>query len=262
MSNINSFLKNVLGEDGLQACNRVNQKMPAMQTILAPRTILSWLTLAVRTNYDGEIPGVNQTYMSLSKHEQGISGIIISNGDSYEFANDDILDVASTLSVVLGVENLLIDPILKNTDISKLGKSIDMLVKARVISNNTVQEESSSEESKMDKVEEPGGAAAPKKPKKPEMPQVPVAVAPTMNKPMKTVSKSFELHIKKSQSEKMCPECGIRQFRADKFSGCMCFRSLAKTVSTKVVKDGYVLSLNKSSWDSETIQTLIASLEY
>lgn len=262
MSNIDNFLKSVLGEEGLQAFGRVSQKMPAMQNILAPRTILSWLTLAVRTNYDGQIPGIDNTYISLTKSDNGISGVVVSGGESYEFVNDDILDVASTLTMSMGINDISIDPLLKNTDISKLGKSIDTLVKARVILNNSSKEESSTEESKIDKVEEPGGAAAPKKPKQPEMPQVPQAVAPTMNKPMKTVSKSFELHIKKSQSEKLCPECGIKQFRADRFAGCMCFKFLAKTVSTKVVNDGYLLSLSKSAWDSETIQTLIASLEY
>jgi hypothetical protein len=112
------------------------------------------------------------------------------------------------------------------------------------------------------KIEMPGKAAAPKEPKEPQMPEVPVAVAPSTNKTTKPpMAKTVrELIVKKSDAEHACSECGLKQFRRDRFVGCMCFRALAKSVTTTPHAEGFILSLHRAQWDEDTIQTFVQAL--
>lgn len=263
MSNepITAFLKHVLGEDGQRAFERANSRIPMLEGALGPRTILSWLTTSVRVNYEGEIPGLNNSYISLEKSDQGFNGALTIGDDVHSFDNADILHVAAAVAVALGVEDAAINPLVKNTDISKLGKSIDLLVKARVIASaqiaKLVEESSSAEESEVEKQEMPGGAAVPKKPKEPEGPQAPQAVAPSTNANAKPPMAKKELVVKKSDTEYECSECGMKQFRAGRFTGCMCVRALAKNVKTIDAGDSYRLQI--SGLNPDDLQALFGA---
>jgi hypothetical protein len=259
------FLKHVLGEDGYKAFERANTRMPTLGPALAPRTIVSWLATAIRAQYEGEIPGLANSYISLQKHEEGLTGAVTIGDEVHSFEDADILHVAAAVAVALGVEDAGIDPIMKSTDISKLGKSIDLLVKARVITAAQLQklldeestEQSDCEESEIEKDEMPGKAAGPHEPKAPQAPQGPQAVAPSTNVKSKPPVMKKELVVKKSSAHNECPECGLPQFKGDTFVGCMCFRALAKSISSTSRGDNYVLSLSRSQWDDETIEALL-----
>ncbi len=49
------------------------------------------------------------------------------------------------------------------------------------------------------------------------------------------------LGLSKSEAALVCKRCGGRQFQGTKFRGCMCFASLAKSISVSAYRDGYVL---------------------
>lgn len=267
------FLKSVLGDDGAEALRKANQRVPTLGAALAPRTIISWLTTAIRINYEGEIPGLDNSYIALQKSAGGFTGAMTLGDELFKFEGSDLIDVAAAVGVALGLDGLRIDPMLKTTDLSKLGKSIDMLVKARIIAETAAKEieasreessEESGEESSVDGIEKdelPGHANPPKGPKEPEAPKPADPTAPSTNKraaPKPPGMAKKELVIKKS-ADHGCPECGLKQFKRNEFSGCMCFRALSKSVSTKVDGDYYVLTLNRSQWDDDAIQTLLSS---
>jgi hypothetical protein len=72
--------------------------------------------------------------------------------------------------------------------------------------------------------------------------------------------KSPSLKVTKAQSEVECPICGGKQFKADKFTGCICFRDLAKAVRVSVLEDGSYNLEFRSEWDQDSILTLLESL--
>jgi len=86
----------------------------------------------------------------------------------------------------------------------------------------------------------------PKAPKK-------LPLAPGMAKPAKT------LVVSKAQSERSCGLCGLPQFVAGSFKGCMCFRALAKSAKCTPNSDGFKLEF-KADWDEDALQTLLEAL--
>lgn len=257
------FLKQVLGEDGQKAFEKAETRVPTISAVLAPRAIVSWLSTAVRVHYEGIVPGLENSYITLQKSSNGFTGAITVGDTVHAFERADLLHVASAIALSLGLEGLQLDPRVKGTDISKLGKSIDLLVKARVIANSIEKDLVKNFASPVFKIELPGKAAAPKEPKEAEIPQAPMSIAPSTNKlkPNAGLAKTKELVIKKSEAGCACPECGLAQFRKDRFIGCICFRALAKSVTTKAIGDDYVLTLPRVTWDEDTIETLMQALK-
>jgi hypothetical protein len=253
----NNFLKTVLGEDGAEALHKANQRVPTLGTVLVPRTIVSWLSTAVRIRYEGEIPGIDNSYIALEKSEEGFTGAMTIGDVVHSFSNSDLLYVAASIGVALGIDDQPLHPMLKSTDLSKIGTSIDLLVKAKVVAQAIAEESSEESEEEIDKTETPGPAAAARGPKEPEAPKAPQVVAPSTNK-MKPPVQKKELVVKKSEAQHDCRECGLQQFRADRFAGCMCVRALAKSVKTQVIGDTYRLQVQGLS--AEDLQTLMLTL--
>lgn len=126
-----SFLRAVLGEEGASALQKASRRSQELEAAIAPRALLSWLTFAADNEYEGEIPGVEDTYMQICKTETGFTGQV-SIGDSFHsFEDESVYHVAASLAVAMGLDNEEFDPRLKDLDIARLGKSIDLLVKAR-----------------------------------------------------------------------------------------------------------------------------------
>jgi len=252
-----SFLKYVLGDDGHKAFENANHRLPTLGAALAPRTVISWLNTAVMSTYEGEIPGLTNSYITLNKSEDGtFSGAITVDDSVHSFTSADLLHVAAAVTLSLGLGDLQIDPQVKSTDISKLGKSIDMLVKARIVARTVFE----TLKKPMEKVETPGSAAAPKEPKGFQAPQPPTSVTPNTNQTVKPPMVKKELIIKKSEAHHECPECGLRQFRNDRFVGCLCLRFLSKNTTSIVTPDGdYRLKLGRE-WDQESVVILMDSL--
>lgn len=234
-----SFLKAVLGLDGALALRKARDRAPVLDSVLLPRTIVAWLGAAARLEYVGEIPGIANSQISLAKSEDGgLTGAITVGSDNYPFRQESLLYVAAALGVALGVDNSL-DPSLRGQDLSKLGKSIDLLVRGKLLTAFSA----------------PPAAEAP-------------SITLTTQKPSKAVvTKSApkppkEATITKSDSERECEECGGSQFAKAQFVGCVCWRSLAKGIKTTVDKSGsYLLKFTGADWDDDAVYALVSSLK-
>lgn len=126
------FLRALLGEDGAQALAKAAERSPALAPVLIPRVILSWLALLDRDGaYERDLPGVENSYFSMQKTDSGYTGVIAVGDASWGFEAASALHLAASIGVALGVDTEDLDPALRNLDLQRLGKSVDLLVKAR-----------------------------------------------------------------------------------------------------------------------------------
>lgn len=126
------FLVSVLGADGAKALAKAAERSQELENALLPRTILAWLGIAARSDYEGGIPGVDNTYIQFQKSEDKFTGSISIGDDIYSFEDAALLHMASAVAVALGQDHERVSPGLRDMDIQRLGKNIDTLVKARV----------------------------------------------------------------------------------------------------------------------------------
>ncbi len=266
-SGSDKFLQIVLGQDGAKALAKATERAPILSSVLVPRTIVSWLETAVRLQYEGEIPGLDNSYISLHKTEANtFTGALTVDENVHSFNGADLVHVAAAISVSLGISGQGVDPQLKGQDLSRLGKSIDLLVKARVVSEALRDQELAKatvfdhlpKKEECAKVELPGKNAAPRGPEAPTPPEG------QAKQPANTAKPTFgkkEIKISKSESERRCFECGGQQFSGDKLVGCLCFRGLLKAskVQTVAGTDGsFTVKFVGYDWDADTMQALIS----
>ena len=129
-----AFLQAILGTDGAQALAKATERQPALAPVLIPRAIMSWLDLLDRDgDYEGDLPGVDNAYLEFAKSECGYTGIISVGNSSWGFEAATSLHLAASIGVALGVDADALDPEMRNVDLQRLGKSLDLLVKARAV---------------------------------------------------------------------------------------------------------------------------------
>jgi hypothetical protein len=129
------FLVAVLGADGADAIQRAVQKSEELARVLVPRTLLSWSALVGAYGYEGPLPGVERTYLSFSKSESGsYSGALTVGDDTIPFEDASVYRLAAHMAVVLQLDDGIPAQELRAMDLTKLGKSIDLLVRTRVAS--------------------------------------------------------------------------------------------------------------------------------
>jgi hypothetical protein len=274
------FLKAVLGEDGAKALAKAAERAPELEAALLPRSIMAWLGLTTRADFEGRIPGNENTYVQFTKSESRYSGTVTIGEEVYSFENASVMHLGACVAVALGADHERVSPTLRDLDIQRLGKNIDTLAKARVAISELKKKAMGAQGGQ----EAPGPAAAPKEPGAPTPPAAPelkqtikgptVGIKPKLPKPPKPSTPSLlpeaqklpgqkgnrpQLKVTKSQADHKCPICAGTQFKAEKFTGCICFRDLAKSVKVTVVEDGYSLEF-KSEWDQESILTLAESM--
>lgn len=127
------FLEAVLGHQGSVALAKGLEARPDLVPVLIPRTILSWLAQqqALTKNYEGQVPGVEDSLLRLELLPQSfLYRGVVKLGKSYRFDGADILTVAGTLGLALGLspEDLQAAPMPQSARLQKLGKSLDLLV--------------------------------------------------------------------------------------------------------------------------------------
>jgi len=129
-----SFLDAVLGQDGAAALRKAAVREPALSAVLVPRTLLGWLSLAARAGqYTGSVPGIQDSHLSLKKTDEGLLGEIEFDGHRTFFSQAGLLHVASAVAVTLGLDDTEAPAALAK-DVSNLGKTVDLLLKAKLIS--------------------------------------------------------------------------------------------------------------------------------
>ncbi|SRR6266851_1535178 len=133
------FLTEILGPHGVEALNKAAEKMPALRSVIVPRAIIAWLSTMSNHGFQGSLPGT-ESYIALVKTENDdFTGAVTIGDKLYEFNNSNLLHVAASVGVALGIDSTPISEQLKKTDLIKLGKSIDSLVKSNIIKKARVE---------------------------------------------------------------------------------------------------------------------------
>lgn len=129
-SKVHKFLVAVLGSDGAQALRKASAVEPALEPVLVPRAAMAWVE--GRPYYEGQIPGIKNSYLRFAKSEAGYEGSISVGEVQIPFHGADVLHVAAALGVSIGVDLVNRKP-LRDRALARLGKSIDALVHAQAL---------------------------------------------------------------------------------------------------------------------------------
>lgn len=278
------FLQEILGKDGAGALNRAVERIPELKSVLLPRVIVSWLSTMGKVGYDGEIPGSN-SYVSLIKSEDnGFTGALTIDNQLYSFENQDMLHVAASLGVALGLDFEPVNENIKIKELNNLGKSIDLLVKTQVVKkikelaydvskigdftiqyggkfNPTYSVKQSTGAAIFENIEnlEKAELAAKWLIKKEKLQQPPIKerVLIVKDKNIKEEFENTKFSLTKNEAEKVCVECDQSNFNKDKFVGCFCLKALAKSIDTEKVENGFVLTFKRPNLDDEEISAII-----
>lgn len=282
------FLQEILGKDGAGALNRAVERIPELKSVLLPRVIVSWLSIMGKVGYDGEIPGSN-SYVSLIKSEDNeFTGALTIDNQLYSFENQDMLHVAASLGVALGLDFEPVNENIKIKELNNLGKSIDLLVKTQVVKkikelsydaskvgdftiqyggkfNPTYLVKHSTGTVIFENIEnlEKAELAAKWLIKKEKL-QTPIRERGLIVRD-KNFKEEFEntkptltkLTLTKNEAERVCVECDQSNFNKDKFVGCLCLKALAKSIDTEKVANGFVLTFKRPNLDDEEISAII-----
>lgn len=276
------FLTAVLGEKGAGALAKATVQAPELEALLVPRAVISWLGMYAREDFDGAVPGVEGSLLQFTKSEDLYSGSVSVGDSTFGFVKAPVHRLGACMAVALGATG---DRPAKEVNIQALGKSIDVLVKARgaveELRKRALEATQKAEKKTTGGAEAPGPAHAPTEP---DGPLAPIPPTPTQTskgpivgltpKPPKlptpkaatdqiqtgtTVkqpkAKTLSTNVTKSEAARECGACGSKQFREGVFTGCMCFRVLAKSVATTTTKDGFKLEFG-SEWGRADVATL------
>lgn len=129
------FIAGVLGTDGAQALQKAGELHPNLETAILPRCIISWIKV-YESGYDGSIPGIEGSELVFKKSEKGFDGRIVFGEHSYSFKEASEYHLAACVVTALGSEEEDISDAAKSVEIARLGKSVDLLIKAFAVSNS------------------------------------------------------------------------------------------------------------------------------
>ncbi len=271
------FLRAVLGPDGTAALLKAAERSAALGSALLPRAALAWVKAS--PSYKGEIPGLPGTSVSYELGDGGFTGSISIGKELHKFEKASLFALAASVSVAVDMDRAPV-PGLRDLDIEKLGKSIDGLAEVRAKSMakaaEEVDEDLSDEDYKKkhgkDRLKKagmgrPAGAIAPVAPTAPTAKAPPPTAAALKPKAPATAPESLpsakakgsSIKLTRSEVSHSCSVCGSSQFKGKAFVGCLCLRSLAKSVTVQSHDDaGVVLKL--TGWDRDSIFTLLESV--
>lgn len=129
-----AFLREVLGADGAEALLKAVRRNGALDAVLMPRAILSWTMTAASWGYEGHIPGLEGSVATFRKSET--PGLFSGQLGAIQFTETTLYRLAAHVAVALQAEPGPIDKQLRDLDIARLGKSIDVLAKAQLLASN------------------------------------------------------------------------------------------------------------------------------
>ncbi len=249
------FLREIIGNEGTDALNKAIDTIPVIGTVVVPRAIVSWLSILSKMGYEGAIPGVSNSYFSLIKSEnQTLTGALTINSQLYTFEGADLLHVAASLGVALGIDLEPVDGNLKYKDLTKLGKSIDLLVKSEFIKKAKALKKADDDDlgtqaAPANKQDEPLKQAKALLPTKQPSFNVKSSANGPQQKENIALGQGQKIKVTKSESTKQCEECGGSLFKDEKFTGCVCLKELSKGVKTQATPDGYMLTFRNLEED-------------
>jgi hypothetical protein len=251
------FLTAALGSDGAKALLKAVARQPQLGQVLMPRAILGWLDFATAHEFEGEIPGLNNSYIQFTKSDEGFSGSISLDDQVYTFQKSNVYHLAASIATAIGLEPIEVDPSLRDTVLVALGDSIDTLAKAQVLVRHLHKSHlHHKKKTELEKVDLPG------KTHQPTAPEGPQAPTPPNKQPSQVAKKPKlpKLSIAKAEAEKPCEICGGKQFANHRFQGCICYRDISKSVRTTPYSDGYVLEFAPGT-DIEVVRALMRTFQ-
>lgn len=269
---LKAFMLAVLGEDAFAALTKAGERSDALCSLLGPRTILGWVNLATRWDYDGFVPGLDDTSaLQFTKSEHGITGMVALGEQQLDFTNARPEHLAAMLCVGLGCP-----PDMKKSEgtgndaLAKLGSSIDLMLTQRVVSllkaeappprcgscnkfySSKHKERCPHCRTPLEKAEMPGKAAAPGAPEPPAGAGAPTAKAPRRM----ATAKPSQVTMTKSMSEQKCSVCEAPQFRKGEFTGCFCLRELGRFAKSERVGENYLVTFGPE-WSKKNVSLLM-----
>lgn len=125
------FLKAVVGDDGASALLKAAAAHPDLEWAVFPRVVMSWLEVVGLGPFSAQLPGVDGTHLDLAKAEGGFTGCVTVGDQVYRFESQTLYHVAGGVAVALGGGEPA--PPLTSPSLAKLGKSVDLLVRARTL---------------------------------------------------------------------------------------------------------------------------------
>ena len=239
-----TFFKAILGEHGASMMESLSKASEELHSYLEPRIIVSWLR---QSDYGDISLHPDCPIQKLNKSGYGYSGIANIDSFDYTFSNSSEEHIAAIVSVALGKSVNVVE--VKDIDLAKLAKTIDLLIKAQIKSSQFIHTKPADniqpEQRIQPDTDQPSLDEAEGKSKKLTIPKV-------TKKPLK---------ITKSESRKSCEVCGLQMFKNDVFVGCTCFNTLAKNTKTTIInKDTLMLSFDPE-WDDDAVLALIGALK-
>lgn len=269
-----AFLRAVLGTDGATSLKKAADKYGDLEGAIVPRAIMAWLGLVARSDFEGGLPGVEDSYIDFTKNEDGTYSGSIAIGDGiFPFQNANVFHLAASVALSLGA-SLETDK-LKDVDMVKLGKSIDVLVKAKYLSDTdvlakalpgpphapSVRGQPTPPAAPTKQIGQPEPIASQKPAKAPKEAPKPKHKIPklkvTVPKAGPKVGKSFDIPEKAAKKE--CRECGLPLIKNERFVGCLCFRDMARYIALTKAESGYSLAFGKSL-DEDAVAAVLDTL--
>jgi hypothetical protein len=235
------FLEAVLGVNGAAIMSRLADSSEIIKTAAVPRTIMSWL--GSMEGYNDKLPG-SEINLKLVKSESGF--YVEFNGIETEEAS--IEKAAAVIAVGLGVTSGMSK--FKDVDLAKLGKTIDLLVKAQKglaggQGGGLAQGHHPSVGSAGAVTGEMNASVGPIKPDAPDK------AIPTNLKNLS--NKAPKMALSEEESEKVCKVCkGKQKDKKGQIKGCHCFTDLSGTLEVKKSESGYEVTFGVG-WDDAAI---------
>lgn len=266
-----AFLRAVLGNDGASSLKKAADKYDGLEGAIVPRAIMAWLGVVARADYEGGLPGVDDSYLDFAKNDDGTySGSIAIEEAIFPFQNANVFHLAASIALSLGAS--LDTEKLTDVDMVKLGKSIDVLVKAKYLSGTDilskalpgpphkpevrgVPQAAVPPQKQIDKGPKPLPSQQPAK--APKEAPIPKHKIPKLKVSLPKTAKSFDIPEKATKKE--CKECGLPLVKNEKFVGCMCFRDMARYIQLQKGEGSYTLSFG-SSLDDDAIAAVLDTL--
>ena len=220
---IETFIKSVLGETGLSVVDNLIKKYPQLESYIIPRTIISWL----RTN--DEFKNLDNTpFVVLNKSENEYSGCVVLKSENFDFKKVSEQYIAAIVTTECGFD--LCKTKIKNIDLARLGKTIDLLSKAQ----NEVNFEHN-QRAKNLQFDEP---ILPEQ--TPKIKEKKTFRIPRINKQIK---------LNKNELDNICFICKEKLISHGNFLGCTCFKPMAKSICLIQKNNDLFLDLDKSLSD-------------
>jgi hypothetical protein len=254
-----SFIISIIGESGARALKKASERSAALCSIIPPRVIVGWLKFLnhLTGGYEGSIPGVGNSYLNLKKTETGYYGDIALDGGVLNFQNQSLEQVAAMVASVIGVSETIFPADLKNVELANLGKSIDLLIKSKVVTDQLRADTllKAGGEAGGDGGGHAGGTAPSAALSSTGKRMNSLPATPKTNGPAKpTLKAPPKLTLSEKEANKVCDVCGSSQMKNGKVKGCFCFRDLIKKTEVQPDGTGFVLHLG-GCWDYESVLT-------